>query len=1746
MQRQRHRPLVRGMNSTETGRRRHNRIRRLSIQSLEQRQLLAGDLWTQRGGDAGHDSFVPVDVDASFISELWFTPMAYEQTNFGRFTERAVAIDDSQVYRVALEGRADSGIARLFAMDLETGQENWQRSFQLYTFEGISEPVIDSGLVYINRGGHSSSSGTPDPTLYALNSVSGNTMRSTNYDAQWGSNDPPTVDAGQLFTESGYYGGLSGYNSTTLFETWNSSGPQLSHPETAVNDEYVFAYNSAIYSRDDGTVLPSVTTSSGLTFAVDPIVDDDGNVLYTGGTGTGQVALVDGSSFGLLWEAPIQATNKTVGSKAIGGGRVAVGTTEGVEFFDQATGQPRGAWDLPDGYGSAGQLILTNDTVFVIAGETTQFPGATITQRVFAVNIATGDTRWSYDETIAREKGGAEISLVQDRLIVSSWNGVRAFDTSGFVSVSDNATTAEETAVVIDVLANDVTGGDAWQLSGVTDPANGNVQITPDNQVQYTPPVDFNGEDEFTYTITLGDVSSTARVVVSVTPINDPPVMPDFTLQVDENAVAGTIVGTVSGSDVDDQSFSYSIAGTAFTIDDAGVVIVADARQLDFETTPQFDLTVTVADAAGASATGALTVQLNDLTAGPYAFTPLPILLDESGENSSAVIHFGVGEPPAAGTIFELSIGDNTVAQLDTDSLTTEAGVNSYSFNIAAIDNDVAGADQTTTLTASLDGNVIASADVTILDDDNLEFTLVVDRSSALENAGPQALIATVSRNIARPEPMFVKLSGTDNRGLVLPESVTIPGGQSSVSFPVGLTDNDLVDGSRNAAVIANALQTSGPITLDPSFGSGGYVSTPIQNNSQFAEREVLVLSDGRILAAGGNESDSEEAWQVFITLPDGTPDPNFGVNGRAAAQLGPGTSPFRRLGDIAELPDGKLVLTGQTVAGGTDNFGDFTVYRMNADGSPDSSFGSNGVFRMETSAGSGVAAAVVSAPDGSFTVIGTVASEVVLIRFLANGAVDTSFGTNGQQTYWPADVGGFGVAAETVRLDDGSILLATSALGVSNDFGVTKFTAEGLLDTNFGNGGRGSIEFPSLYQAVERDLAVQADGKIVVVGNSLSTQLSGTKDMLAARLNADGSVDTDFGTNGRVQFGYAGTYTDTAYDVVVTSDQQILLAGEFWNPPSGNTGSALGILALRPDGSINTDIADNGIFFGPAFDSIFERIHAANLDDQGRLLAMVGRTSDIQIARYNLTETSFSDTTFFAITDDESQVARISVPASIDEGEMGLGTITLEFPAQIDRSFTLTTSDPTQATIAGDSTVVIKVGETSATFIISGVYDLLVDGDQVVTITAESAGLADVTATLLVTDVEPAPTWIELAFEDFEGGFGSYTSAGRDALLYTGGTWAHQGNNAANLQDDSSTSNIELTNSLDLATPGYTELRIEFWFQTVSFEPGEDFWLQYSDGTTWQTIATWKQGSDFQNDQFNFASVEVSEQDVAFSDHAKIRFVADANRNSDDVYLDEIRIEGFGTPPPNGPPVVADDSVTTTQDIAVIVSVLANDSDPENDPLVIVSFTQGSHGSVTDNGDGTLTYAPNEGFIGADSFSYTVSDGDGGFSTANVNVRTAPIWTDLAFEDFENGFGTYTDGGRDAWLYTGGSLAHQGNNAVNLQDNAGGESSIELTNSLDLDSPGYTELKIEFWFQAVSFESVEDFWLQYHDGTSWQTISVWTHGVDFQNGQFYFASVAISEQDYAFSANAKIRLISDAGGNRDDVYIDEIKISAR
>jgi PKD repeat protein len=183
--------------------------------------------------------------------------------------------------------------------------------------------------------------------------------------------------------------------------------------------------------------------------------------------------------------------------------------------------------------------------------------------------------------------------------------------------------------------------------------------------------------------------------------------------------------------------------------------------------------------------------------------------------------------------------------------------------------------------------------------------------------------------------------------------------------------------------------------------------------------------------------------------------------------------------------------------------------------------------------------------------------------------------------------------------------------------------------------------------------------------------------------------------------------------------------------------------------------------------------------------------------------------------------------------------------------------------------------------------------GTYTVSLTASNAWGSDVaTKTDYITVTVPGSATV-ITYDDFESGLGNYTDGGSDMSLYTGGNYAWEGSNAADIQDNSGTaSSFYHTTGHDVSS--YATLEVEFYFVAISMEYGEDFWVQYYDGSSWYTVAAFARGVDFNNNTFYNAVVTIPSSSFNFPTNARLRFMCDASNNRDDVYIDNIEWRGL------------------------------------------------------------------------------------------------------------------------------------------------------------------------------------------------------------------------------------------------------------
>ena len=453
---------------------------------------------------------------------------------------------------------------------------------------------------------------------------------------------------------------------------------------------------------------------------------------------------------------------------------------------------------------------------------------------------------------------------------------------------------------------------------------------------------------------------------------------------------------------------------------------------------------------------------------------------------------------------------------------------------------------------------------------------------------------------------------------------------------------------------------------LDPDFGEAGIVSTPFYNaNSDVTD--MAVQSDGKIVTCGSSTHNENVDVHLVRFNSDGTLDPSFGENGMVMTDID-GLS--NTCSGVAIQSDGKIVAAGKSYHPyGSNNDTFITLLRYNNDGSLDTSFGTAGIVRTNINndaievislvlinnkivvgvelvfqspenfvliqyeidgsidSGFGIDGSVYSAipnldsfsamsvqSDGKVLVAGTINQDIGLVRFNNDGSFDTGFGIDGIAT---ADIGEADDYGRDLAVQaDGKIVVVGYTSGETDfDFAVVRFSASGSLDTGFGVGGVATCDFHGQTD-FGQSVAIQSDGKIVVAG---STTTATGRDVAVARFNSNGLLDEGFGISGKAEYAYESGY---GYSTSIVLQGNDIFIGGRWRDYAGSSLELeihATVICFASGGSLKTNFGSEGIVIikGVADTQIQDLL----IQSDGKIL-VAGYTSsylfdDIYLARY-------------------------------------------------------------------------------------------------------------------------------------------------------------------------------------------------------------------------------------------------------------------------------------------------------------------------------------------------------------------------------------------------------------------------------------------------------------------------------------------------------------------------------------------------
>ena len=416
-----------------------------------------------------------------------------------------------------------------------------------------------------------------------------------------------------------------------------------------------------------------------------------------------------------------------------------------------------------------------------------------------------------------------------------------------------------------------------------------------------------------------------------------------------------------------------------------------------------------------------------------------------------------------------------------------------------------------------------------------------------------------------------------------------------------------------------NYAQT-GKLALN--FGNNGVIITDLQQSTDYASA-ITMDKSGNVLVAGTTEKGYDTGKQVFAAQYNnrGQLQTNFGKNGKilipVAHQI--------RVAKIMMQYDGKILIGG--TANEKDKSAEFFILRLLADGTPDKTFGINGLAKSKFAVAYATTKSNYILNDfdldfyNNIIAVGannsSMLDQTAIIKFTPSGIIDENFLFEGMY------VGSFPItnsnnknvinnsctATKVVALSNGTYLVGgtqymSNANSAYENFTVQRILSNGAADTTFNYGKAFSAGFDEASDELS-DIMVNANGNYILVG----TTDAGDQDFGCMALNkmgfldysAFGDVSKKYGITGKTQTGFAKKTNQEAVSSVMLPDGKFVVVGK-----GGNIEEEIVIARYLPNGQLDNTFGEEGkTTFTPAGltnDDLFD-IYKAVLDYEGNLL---------------------------------------------------------------------------------------------------------------------------------------------------------------------------------------------------------------------------------------------------------------------------------------------------------------------------------------------------------------------------------------------------------------------------------------------------------------------------------------------------------------------------------------------------------------
>lgn len=332
------------------------------------------------------------------------------------------------------------------------------------------------------------------------------------------------------------------------------------------------------------------------------------------------------------------------------------------------------------------------------------------------------------------------------------------------------------------------------------------------------------------------------------------------------------------------------------------------------------------------------------------------------------------------------------------------------------------------------------------------------------------------------------------------------------------------------------------PMERDSSFGTDGLSFARFGTGEAYTY-QIMKQSDGKILQVGYVANGLQDDFALTRYLDNGIIDSAFGINGTVITDLR--ATNDQSLG-MALQDDGKILIAGYTSNG--MNW-DYAVARYLSTGALDTSFNHSGFVSTDLFNRDDMANAIDIQSDHKIVVAGnsntTSGLLFTMVRYMPDGTIDTTFGRRGITFARAASVG-IELGRQMKIMSDGKIMMAGTKIRTTTaDFMVIRFLNDGKMDSTFGTNGRITYDFTGKYDYLY-SMELHSDGSYILGGY---TDDDSNSNSSLIKCLPDGRPDSSFNFTGRIVNTFSPA-DDVTYSVATRSDGKIWVSGYAFSSP--------------------------------------------------------------------------------------------------------------------------------------------------------------------------------------------------------------------------------------------------------------------------------------------------------------------------------------------------------------------------------------------------------------------------------------------------------------------------------------------------------------------------------------------------------------------------------------------------------------------